>query len=196
MQVKLKMVRLAFPKLWKAEAVGNGDGKYYSAAFPIEPGSENHKALEAAIEAACKEKFGAKWQTALAKIREEKRCSYQHKASSNSDGDVYDGFEGMYTLNASRPEKKGRPSIFDSKIDPDTGKVRVIESESEGRPYGGCYVNATVDIWVQDNSFGRRVNAQLLGVQFAKDGDAFTGGAKASPDDFDAVEGAEAEDLG
>jgi hypothetical protein len=45
--------------------------------------------------------------------------------------------------------------------------------------YGGCYVNAAVSPWVQDNQFGRAVRCNLIAVQFAKDGDSF---GDAAPD--------------
>ncbi len=34
-------------------------------------------------------------------------------------------------------------------------------------------VHAVVRLWAQDNAFGKRINAQLQGVQFASDGEAF-----------------------
>ncbi|EAA6845047.1 DUF2815 domain-containing protein, partial [Salmonella enterica subsp. enterica] len=44
--------------------------------------------------------------------------------------------------------------------------------------------------------FGKRVNASLSGVQFLRDGDAFTGGQPASADEFDDIsEGADADSL-
>ena len=58
-------------------------------------------------------------------------------------------------------------------------------------------MNAILDIWAQDNQYGKKVNAQLQGVQFFKDGDAFAGGGKAAAaSDFTPIaEGADAEDL-
>lgn len=188
MKVALTNVRIAFPKLFTAEAVGKGDGKYYSAAFPIEPGSANHKALDAAIAAVSKEKWGAKADAILGNIIEKGDIGFKHKPAKNATGEVYEGFEGMFTCNASLNEKKGRPLIIDGQKNPLT--------ERDGKPYGGCYVNASVDVWAQDNANGKRVNVQLKGIQFARDGDAFTGGSPASVDDFDEIsEGATADDL-
>jgi hypothetical protein len=52
------------------------------------------------------------------------------------------------------------------------------------------------DVWPQDNAYGKRVIASLKGVQFVKNGDAFSGGAPASADEFDVVEAPEeADDL-
>jgi hypothetical protein len=64
-------------------------------------------------------------------------------------------------------------------------------TSADGRPYAGCFVNASVELWAQDNNFGKRINASLRGVQFFKDGDAFSGGGAASDDEFDSVEDAD-----
>jgi hypothetical protein len=42
--------------------------------------------------------------------------------------------------------------------------------------YGGCYVNAAVKPWLQDNKFGKGVRCDLVAVQFFADGPAFGGG--------------------
>ena len=58
-------------------------------------------------------------------------------------------------------------------------------TEADGLVYSGCYVNARVELWVQDNANGKRINAKLLGIQFVRDGDAFgAGSAPAKPTDF------------
>ena len=75
---------------------------------------------------------------------------------------------------------KSRPTVVDRDKTPLT--------EQDGRPYGGCFVNAIVELWAQDNQFGKRINATLAGVQFLKDGDAFGGSRPADPDEFEAVD--------
>jgi hypothetical protein len=78
-------------------------------------------------------------------------------------------------------------SAFIGKLEKDTGVI-----------YSGCFVNAQIDIWAQDNGFGKRINCTLAGVQFAADGDAFGGGRPASADDFDDLGdlgGADADDF-
>lgn len=93
------------------------------------------------------------------------------------DGDdksKYDGFAGAKYLS---PSSDTRPTVVD--------RDKSVLTKEDGRVYGGCYVNARVEIWVQDNNWGQRVNAKLLGVQFVKDGDAFgSGSPPANPDDF------------
>lgn len=93
------------------------------------------------------------------------------------DGDdkqKYAGFPGNLYLS---PSADTRPTVVDRDRSPLTDK--------DGKIYSGCYVNAKVELWVQDNKWGQRVNATLLGIQFVKDGDAFGAGAPpANPDDF------------
>lgn len=93
------------------------------------------------------------------------------------DGDdkkKFEGFEGNLYL---APSADTRPTAVNRDRSPVT--------EDDGVIYSGCYVNAKVEIWVQDNQWGKRVNATLLGVQFVKDGDSFAGGPPpANPDDF------------
>jgi len=179
--VQLDNVRMAFPKIFKAEPVGKDTDKlYYSAAFPVEPGSKNHDKLEAAIEAAAKAKWPDKWEAILKTLRKKGDLSYHHEPLTNDEGEVYDGFQGMYYVNASRAESKGRPMVVDRDATPLT--------ESDGRPYAGCYVNARVEVWAQDNANGKRINVSLRGVQFYKEGDAFGGGEPLSEDEFTAIE--------
>lgn len=56
-------------------------------------------------------------------------------------------------------------------------------------PYAGCYANVIVSIYCQSPDkkpvkWGKRVNAQLMGVQKVKDGSSFGGGKVAKLDEF------------
>lgn len=174
MKVKLKKVRLSFPSLFIPKAIAGGDGMRYSAAFAIEPESENHKTLAEAIHKAASEKWGAKAAAILKDLKGKGRVGYREEPLANSEGEIYDGFEGMHALNASN---KIRPLVIDRDLSP--------LAEDDGRPYAGCYVNVSLDCWAQDNQYGKRINFTLSGVQFAADGEAFGGGRPASPGDFE-----------
>jgi hypothetical protein len=93
----------------------------------------------------------------------------------------------MHAVNAGQGESKGRPLVIDRNRDPLTA--------ADGKPYSGCYVNVSIDVWAQDNKYGKRINAQLKGIQFVRDGDAFGGGAPASPDEFEDLGVPEEEDA-
>jgi hypothetical protein len=182
MKVKLENVRLAFPQIFEPRAFGeDGSDPAYSASFIFGKKHPAVKLIQEAIEAVAKEKWEGKATEVLKQLRAaDKACL--HDGDSKPD---YDGFAGNFFL-ASR--NKARPLIIDRDKSPLTA--------SDGKPYAGCYVNATVDIWPQANKFGKRVNATLSGVQFLKDGDAFAGSPPASPDDFESLDdGADASDV-
>ena len=170
MIVKLNNVRLCFPQLFEAKTV-NGEGKpAVSAAFLIDPKDPQLEVLNKAIEAVAKEKWGAKSDAMLKTIRAaDKTCLHSGDLKAN-----YDGFEGMMYVSA---RNALRPLVIDVNKAPLTAE--------DGKPYAGCYVNASVELWTQDNNYGKRVNATLRGVQFYKDGESFAGGGVASDDDFD-----------
>lgn len=183
--IKLQNVRLSFPQLFEAKAV-NGEGEpKFSAAFVIVPGSEQAKLLATTMTQVATEKWGAKAAGVLGELKNKGRVCYQERPKTNASGEVYDGFEGMHSLSASTST---RPAV----IDKDTAPL----TPADGRPYGGCFVDCSVDVWAQDNSWGKRINAKLRWVQFREHGDAFSGGAPVSQDEFESIaEGAQAGDL-
>lgn len=182
MKVKMNDVRIAFcGSLWVAEPFGGAGGTgepAHAARFIVMPKNPCVKLLDAAIAEVAKEKWKDKADGVLKKIIADGKSCFVKAEYENNSGEVYDGFEGSFSLGARSAQ---RPLVIDRDKSPLV--------PSDGRPYPGCYVNAQVDIWAQDNSFGRRINAQLSGVQFLRDGDAFSGGAPAKPSDFDEVEG-------
>ena len=183
MKITIKNVRLAFPQLFTPKSVNDSEPRF-SAAFVIEPGSANAKALKGACVEVAKEKWKDKAAGIYKELVSKGRVCYREEPLKNSEGEVYDGFEDAHVVNASN---KARPTVVDRHRSPLT--------ESDGLPYGGCYVNAILDIWAQDNQFGKRINASLSGVQFYSDGDAFGGGGAAKASDFDDLgDGADASD--
>lgn len=181
MKIKLENVRLAFPQLFEAKSV-NGEGEpAFSASFLMDPSHPSVAALRAAFETLGKEKWGAKWPAVKKEIEAKDRTAL-HDGDTKSS---YGGFEGNLFVSA---RSKTRPLVIDRDRSPLTN--------SDGKPYAGCYVNASVELWCQDNNYGKRINASLRGVQFVRDGEAFAGGGAASEDDFDDItEGATADDL-
>jgi len=181
MKLKLKNVRLAFPQLFEAKAVSGDDKAAFSANFLIDPIDPQVKGINDAIEQVAKEKWGAKADTTLKQLRAADKTAL-HNGDSKAQ---YDGFAGNLFISA---RSTIRPLVLNTDKTPLTA--------SDGKPYSGCYVNATLELYGQDNSYGKRINAVLGGVQFYRDGDAFAGGRAASEDDFDDVsEGATADDL-
>lgn len=182
MKIVLKNVRLAFLKCWKAETV-NGEGEpAFSASMILGKNHPQIAEINAAILETAKAKWGAKTDAMMKKMKAGDKLALH-------DGDTkaeYDGFEGNMFISA---RTKTRPLTI--------GRTKEVLTEADGVLYSGCYANVSIELWAQDNQFGQRVNAQLGGIQFAKDGDAFAGGGSAADEsDFDALEdGADAENL-
>lgn len=165
-------VRLTFPQLFDAKVVnGQGEPKFSGTAL-FGKDHPQLAAIKAAITEAATVKWGAKAGDTLKQLQaSDKICLHDGDAKSD-----YDGYAGNFFLNASN---KIRPTVIGS--GPDGRGVLVA---ADGKPYSGCYVNMIVDFWAQDNQFGKRVNASLMGVQFLKDGVRLAGGGVASADDF------------
>jgi hypothetical protein len=182
MKISLKNVRLAFPALFEAKAVNAGDKPAFGASLILAKNDPQVKAINDAIDAAAQAKWGAKAGAVLKELRgKDKVCLH--------DGDTkatYAGFEGNMFVSARNP---ARPTVVNRDKTPLT--------EQDGVVYAGAYVNVVLELWAQDNNYGKRVNATLMGVQFFKDGEAFTGGGVADADDFDDLSAEEdtADDL-
>ena len=164
-------VRLAFAQhLFEAGTVG-GEGKpAFSVTALLGPDHPQLAELEAAEEAVAKEKWGAKAPAILKAIRAAGKGVIK-------DGDLkaqYAGFEGNKFVSM---RSEARPNVYNR----DGSQL----TEADGVVYSGCYAHVMLEVWAQDNSYGKRVNAQITGVMFSRDGDSFGGGATpAQPDDF------------
>lgn len=189
MRILLRDVRLAFPSLWHAsKPKGQQDGEAaFSASFLIppthkqsfDPKQPNKKVLTldhlktVIFKEIAKEKWGTKGDAILKALEAaDKTCLHNGDAKSE-----YEGFEGNFYISA---RSKVRPSVWDQQ--------REELTEADGKPYSGCQVNASFEFWAQENGFGKRINAQLRGVQFYEDNDAFAGGSRpADSDEFDEI---------
>jgi hypothetical protein len=171
--VKIKGARLAFPQLFEAKSFdGEGEGAY-SGSFIIAKDNPAIKEIEEVMVKLATEKWGTKAAAELKTLKAQGKVALR----DGDDKADYDGFPGNMYISA---RNKSRPLVIDRDKTPLT--------KADGRPYGGCIVNVNIDLWVQANNFGKRINATLVGVQFAGDGDAFSGAAPASVDDFDSVD--------
>lgn len=182
--LQLRNVRLAFPVLWTPKPFAGEGDPAFSASFILPPTHPQVKEIRATIEKVAKEKWNDKAAAILKQlIAGGKTCI--------NDGDAkaqYAGYAGNLYV-ATRADQTKKPLIIDQNKSPLVA--------ADGRPYAGCYVNASIEIWAQDNGFGKRINAQLRGVQFMGDGESFGGGSVASADEFDDLgdQGAETEDA-
>jgi len=170
--VRLDDVRIAFPALFKAEQVGNKGKPAFSATFLMTP---EHPALEK-LKQAIKDVAVEKWGDEAAEILQQLVASDRVCLRNGNTKANYDGFAGNMFVSA-----RGyvRPLVI--------AQDKSALLEEDGKPYSGCYVNAQISIWAQANQYGKRINAQLGGVQFLRDGESFGGGHVADVSEFDTV---------
>lgn len=183
MKVHLNNVRGAFLNaLFEAQTVGGEGEPAYGGTWLFAPDHPAKALLDDAFEKVAKEKWGDKAPAVLKELRAKDRLAL-HDGDTKS---TYDGFEGMLFVSS---RSKVRPTVIDRDRSPLTA--------ADGRPYSGCYCNVIIELWPQDNQYGKRINATLKGVQFVRDGDAFGGGTPAAEaDEFeDLGDGADAGDL-
>ena len=165
--IKLENVRLSFPHLFTAHAMEEGQEAKFGAVFLMD--SEKHAALIARIEKLIERLALDFWK---------KKISFKSCLRDGNDKSDVDGYgDGVMFISASR---KTRPAVVDRLVNPVT--------EEDGVIYAGCYVNATLRLWVQDNKWGKRVNAELRAVQFVKDGESFGAAPVNAEEEFTALE--------
>lgn len=189
MDIRLKNVRLAFPALFEPSSIGEGQPKY-GAKLIVSDDSEavliGDKQIAGSAAGICE--LAIK-QVAITKWKDKAQAIVQNfdrlgkkpdtffvpGPYKNRDGVPYDGFVARSYVTATN---QVRPTLVDR-----DGKTQLIPGD--GRLYAGCFVNALISVWAQDNQYGRAIRASLKGVQFLRDGDAFGAGTVAGIGAFD-----------
>jgi hypothetical protein len=175
-EVILKNVRASYAYLFEPREDENDEGvkkRKYRCTFMIPKGAEG-KANMAAIKAASGEAKRKVWgenEAKWPKLKADRVCL--------RDGDEEDKpeYEGHYIITASVGENRPPALVLNRR----GGDKRWLPA-SPGQIYSGCYVNAVIRLWAQDNKYGKRVNASLESVQFFRDGEPF-GAAPVDPND-------------
>lgn len=190
-RIMLKDVRLSFAQNLTVAGTIPGaaaDAKSkFNCGLLLGPDHPQLKEIETKMQAVAREQWKDKAPAEYKALQKADRLALH-------DGDMkpsYDGYPGNFFLSPSANENS-RPTYLGG---PD-GRTPLSPKEAETLFYGGCYVNASIDLWAQDNAFGKRINAQLRGIQFLRHGDAFAAGRPADADEFEVVDaGAAAEDF-
>ncbi len=167
--IKLANARLSFPSLFQTATFGGEDTGKYEATFILD--KKEHaagiKEIESQIAEITKEAFKGK------SLPSDRICL--------KDGDVTDRDE-LFSKMTIKASTKKRPLVLNRDKTPLTEEDDVI--------YAGCYVNAIMSLWSQDNQYGKRINASLEGVMFAAHGEPFGGGG-VDVSEFDMFEASE-----
>lgn len=174
--IYLSNVRLSFPNLVEPQKSVNSQGKErisYNCEFIMgadHPGFANFT-----------QKYGelvqAKWKehanTVMQMIQNDRklRCFGRGEEKVNQKTfQVYDGYPGMVFISAGNKNPPQMIQADGAPVDP----LNTMAYQALARKlYGGCYVNAAVKPWLQENTHGRGIRCDLVAVQFLKDGPAF-----------------------
>lgn len=193
MKVYLKGARAAFTQgLFEAKQVqGQGEAKFSMASIiepttlayfgDVNPDSKTGRAqglkwgnprdeLSKAVIAVGEEK----WKNEAMKVLTELKAADRLPLHDGDSKAGYQGYAGNLFVNASN---KIKPMTRD-------GRTGAQLEAKDGVIYSGAYVDVTLDIWAQANQFGKRVNASLVAVSFARDGERLAGGVAASEEDY------------
>lgn len=161
--VTLRNVRLSFPALFEPKKGPEETSKAaYAAVFLLDKkaNAADIKAVQAAIDAVVKAEFKG--------IKPPRTCIRDGSEKSHLDG------YGDSVMFISARNEKRQPIVDRDRVTPIT--------EKDGKIYAGCYVNAVIRVWAQDNKFGKRINASLGPIQWVKEGEEF-GDAVIRPED-------------
>jgi len=151
----------------------------FTCHFLMAPNHPDLARVAATIEAvgsAKQWKGGAQWAGVKEGLKgQDKLCLHRGDISKAGQPE----YAGLFYISGNNQR---RFTVVDADRTPLTAK--------DGKPYSGCYVNAIIDIYAQDNDFGKRINATITGIQFVRHGDSFGGGAApAAPEEFGVVAG-------
>ncbi len=170
--VTLKNVRLSYPALFEPKTFAGAEATSkpaYSASVLLDKKANKVEiaAVQAGIASLVKSDLKGK-HPGPSKV-----CLREGSEKPDTDGYSADNmFVGA--------RNETRPTVVDRDLTPLVA--------ADGKPYAGCYVNAVIRLWAQDNKFGKRVNASLAKVQFLKDGEPFGGSTVPADKDLVAVE--------
>jgi hypothetical protein len=178
-------VRLAFADLHVPKPFQGAGEPAYSASFILDPveNAADIKAIEDAILAVATEKWAGKARAIVDGLAKKGAVCYKPGPKVSALGEVFTGYEGMHHIDARNGGAPGKPATKPTLVDADRTEL----TPASGKPYGGCYVIAKLDIWVQDNSYGTRINCSIRGVQFRRSGPAFSGGTAAAAEEFEDI---------
>jgi len=185
--IYLQNVRLSFPHLTEAHASAQGAVPKFAADFIMpadHPGYQQFMARYGELAA-------AEWkdhaQQVMGMIQQDRKLRNYGAGEEKVNKQTfrpYDGYAGQVWIMANN---KNMPQMIKTDGVP-VDAANTMEAQAVARTmYGGCYVNAAVKPWVQDNQFGKGIRCDLIAVQFQADGEAFGEGAPDASDMFGAV---------
>jgi len=182
--------RLSFPHIIEPQKMMTEAGKErisYNCELILTPNDPGFAAFMAKVQ----EMAVAKWKEHAAQVLHIINADRKLRCYGNGNEKVnkntflpYDGYANMVYITAGRDTP---PQIIQADGKP-VEPTNTLQYQALTRGmYGGCYVNAAVKPWCQENRYGRGIRCDLIAVQFARDGEPFGEGAVDASPMFGAV---------
>jgi hypothetical protein len=169
----LSNARLSFPQLVEPRSSVENGVKKYSADFILDQTDPAFQKFMAEYAKLAGEKWGTTAQNVMQMIQADRKLRCYGAGAEKIDKKTfqpYSGYDGKVYISAN---KDVMPQMIRTDGTPvDAGNTMEYQALAR-KLYGGCYVNAAVRPWLQDNKHGRGVRCDLVAIQFARDGEAF-----------------------
>lgn len=189
--IYLSNVRLSFPHLVEphsASTIPNAK-KSYQADFIMEETHPSWQEVMNRVGELAQAQWAEHAQAVLQQIYNDRRLRFFGKGAERVDKKTmqpYSGYAGMVYVSGKRDIQPQFIKVNGQPVD----MANTMEIQQVARSlYGGCYVNAAIRPWAQDNTHGRGMRCELVAVQFLKDGEAFGAGTTDASGMFGAVQG-------
>lgn len=169
MSKQLLSGRMAFPRVFEPRRNDDTGVEKFELTLLIKPEHACVKEYAAECLKLAAEKFGGEQ-----KARAVLQARPIFKRGDERDNPP-DGFAGNYYLTL---RSKTMPDFYSS------DRKRLTLAQAKELFYAGCMVNVLSSPWAYDAKGNRGVSHELLSIQFAGHGDAFSGRPSTSADDF------------
>lgn len=160
--------RMAFPHIFSPRKNDNGDEKY-ELTLLVNPNDPCVKKYLAECLRMAAEKFGGEVEA--------KRILAKRPIWKKGDDkpNPPQGYEGMLYITI---RSKEMPDFYSA------DRKHLTLEQAKKLLYPGCFVNLISSPWCYDSKGNRGVSHELISIQFAAHGDAFSGRPQSSAEDF------------
>ena len=190
--VFLQDVRLSFPHIVEPHSAAANAPKKYSADFIMPQDHKGFASFMQQVAMIAQEKWKDNSTAVLQMIQADRKLRCFGGPADKIDKKTfkpYSGYDGNVYISANKDQMPQMIRIDGTPVD--AGNTMEYQQLAR-KMYGGCFVNAAVRPWCQENKYGCGIRCDLIAIQFARDGEAFGEGAADASSLFGAVAAAAA----
>jgi hypothetical protein len=183
--------RLSFPHLAEpqkqTDKITGNSRLTYNCDLILEPNSPAIQEFMARYHVLAVEKWQDNANNAMQQIQANRKQRCYGVGEEKVDSKTFQprgGYQGKVYISASN---KNMPQMIQQDGRPaDPANTMACQAVAR-KMYGGCYINAAIKPWIQQNDTGIGIRCDLIAVQFFADGEAFGEGAADASAMFGAV---------